>query len=346
MKYLKGLGGLAAMVLLLSNPRAAAQGAAGAMVQWYASVAPALFPFLALMPLLTCGEAVAVYKALLTRLMGRCFNLPGAAAPGIMIGLVAGTPAGAMAARDIAVRAGLNRGQLQRLAVAAAGFSPAFLVGGIGAGMLNSPVMGWRLVAAQLLTQVSLLLLLKHCWVLRTTPVGVSASVIEERPIRGAVLGVLTICGYMMLFGALSSALGVWVGQTPAKILLCLLDVPSGALRVSGMALPESVKLPLLAGLCGFGGICAIVQSLGALKGCGVKAGEYMGVRALAGLLCAAYMVLLQKLPSLGGLRLIEPIRKNPLAAGGFIGANLALPMLIWRLKTILNNVNKRKNLV
>jgi hypothetical protein len=158
------------------------------------------------------------------------------------------------------------------------------------------------------------------------------------------MLGVLTICGYMMLFGALSSALGAWVGQVPAKILLCLLDVPSGVLWVSGMALPESIKLPLIAGLCGFGGICAIAQSLSVLKECGVNAGEYMGVRALAGLLCAAYMVLLQRLPSLGGLRLIEPIRENPLAAGGFIGANMAVPMLIWRIKIILNNVNKKKN--
>lgn len=344
MKHLKWLGGLAAMALLLSKPQAAAQGAAGAMVMWYASVAPALFPFLALMPLLTCGEAVAAYEALLARPMGRCFNLPGAAAPGMMIGLVAGTPAGAMAARDIAARGGLNCGQLKRLAMATAGFSPAFLVGGIGAGMLNSPAMGWRLAGAQLLTQVSLLLLLKRCWGLHTMPVGVSASVIEETPIRGAMLGVLTICGYMMLFSALSSALGTWVGQAPAKILLCLLDVPSGALQVSRMALPESVKLPLLAGLCGFGGLCVIAQSLGVLKECGVEAWEYMGVRALAGVLCAAYMVFLQKLPLLGNMRLIEPIRMNPLAVGGFIGSNLAIPMLIRRIKTIPNNVNKRKN--
>ncbi|MBR3272408.1 MAG: hypothetical protein IKF98_00685 [Clostridia bacterium] len=344
MKHLKWMVGLAAVGLLLSKPQAAAQGAAGAMVHWYASVAPALFPFLALMPLLTCGEAVAAYEALLARPMGRCFNLPGAAAPGMMIGLVAGTPAGAMAARDIAGRAGLNRGQLQRLAVASAGFSPAFLVGGIGAGMLNSAGMGWRLAAAQLLAQVSLLMLLRQCWMSRTTPACASAFAIEERPIRGAVLGVLTICGYMTLFGAISTALEAWVGRTPAEVLLCLLDVPSGALRVSGMALPESVKLPLLAGMCGFGGMCAIVQCLDVLKGCGVKAWEYMGVRMLAGLLCAAYMILLQRLPSLENLWLFEPIRNNPLAIGGFIGANLALPMLIRQIKMFLNNVNKQKN--
>ena len=50
MKYLKWLAGLAAMALLLSSPQDAARGAARAMAQWHASVAPALFPLLALMP--------------------------------------------------------------------------------------------------------------------------------------------------------------------------------------------------------------------------------------------------------------------------------------------------------
>ena len=66
MKHLKWLGGLAAMALLLSSPQDAARGAARAMAQWHASVAPALFPFLALMPLLTSGEAMAAYEALLS----------------------------------------------------------------------------------------------------------------------------------------------------------------------------------------------------------------------------------------------------------------------------------------
>ena len=94
MKRLKWLGGLAAMALLLSKPQAASRGATEALERWYASVAPALFPFLALMPLLTCGEAVGVYEKLLARPMRVCFKLPGAAAPGMIVGMAAGTPAG------------------------------------------------------------------------------------------------------------------------------------------------------------------------------------------------------------------------------------------------------------
>ena len=335
MKHLKWLGGLAAVAVLLSQPQAAARGAARAMAQWQASVAPALFPFLALMPLLTCGEATATYEALLARPMAACFNLPGAAAPGMIIGVLAGAPAGALAAREAAARGGMSRGQLQRLAAANAGFSPAFLVGGIGAGMLNSPALGWKLLGAQLLTQFTLLILFRRAWTGHGEPVEAAGNSTEDHPVRGAVLVILTICGYMTLFGALAGALGAWMGDGPAGALLCLLDVPSGALRICGMGLPGRVLLPALAGMCGFGGMCVIAQSLGALSGCGMYPGEYIGVRVLAGLLGAGYMALLQRLTMLTDLRPIEPIRQNPLAFGALVVALLAMPMLIKRIKSV-----------
>ena len=335
LKNLKWLGGLAAMALLLSNPQAAARGAGVAMAQWVASVAPALFPFLALMPLLTCEDAIAAYEALLGRFMKVFFNLPGAAAPAMIVGMAAGTPAGALAARDIATRAGMNRGQLQRVATATAGFSPAFLVGGIGAGILNNPALGWKLLGAQLLTQLSMMLSLRYAWQGRTEPAWAAGFAAVEKPIRGAVLGILTICGYMTLFGALAGVLGEWVGRGPADVLICLMDVPSGALCVSGMLLPERIRLILLAGMCGFGGLCVIAQSLGALRGSGISAGEYVGIRAVAGLLCAGYMALLQGLPHIDNMRLIEPVRENPLAAGALIASILAVPILLRTIKSI-----------
>lgn len=335
MKRLKWLGGLAAVALLLSRPQAASRGAAEAMARWYASVAPALFPFLALMPLLTGGEAIGAYEVLLERPMRACFRLPGAAAPGMIVGMAAGTPAGALAARNVAAGSGMNRGQLLRLAAATAGFSPAFLVGGIGVGMLDSAAMGWKLWMAQLLTQITLLVLFRGAWKRRVEGVEAIGAAVGDQPIRGAVMGILTICGYMTLFGALAGALGEWAGQGPADALVCLLDVPSGALRVSKLAMPEAVRLPLLAGMCGFGGMCVIAQSLGALKGCGIGAGAYVGIRVLAGAIEAGCMVLLLKLPQINVGYLVEPIREKPLAAAMLIAAIMACPVLAKLNKSI-----------
>jgi hypothetical protein len=253
----------------------------------------------------------------------------------MIVGMAAGTPAGALAARNVAAGAGMDRGQLQRLVAGIAGFSPAFLVGGIGVGMLNSAALGWKLWGAQLLTQIMLMTLLRGAWKGRAQGVDAVGDAFDDRPVRGAVMGILTICGYMTLFGALAGALGEWVGQGPADILVCLLDVPSGALRLSRLAVPEEIRLILLAGMCGFGGMCIIAQSLGALKGCGVGAGAYVAVRVLAGTIEAGCMALLLKLPRLEVGYIIEPFREKPLAAAMLIAAIMAGPVLAKQIKSI-----------
>ena len=338
MRWFKFLSGLALAALLLSAPQAAALGAARGMAQWYASVAPALFPFLALMPLLTCDEAATVYELLLGRAMRALFDLPGSTAPALAVGMIAGSPAGAVAARRIAARSGMDRGQLQRLAVAGAGFSPAFLVGGVGAGMLGSAALGWRLLLGQLLTQLTLLVATRRLWRDRVQPVEPLPEVAEASPVRSAVLVALTICGYMALFGALTGALRAWIGRGASNALLCLLDVPSGArlLAASGAASGAEARivLPLLAGMCGFGGICVAAQNLRALKGCGIPAGEYLAARLLAAGLCAGFVALMAHFDGPGRLP-FDAVRQNPLAAAALVACALSVPVLVKMRKSI-----------
>lgn len=335
MGRLRWLGGLALMGLLLSDPRAASRGAAEAMAYWYGSVAPALFPFLALMPLLTCQEAARAYEFLFGRAMTVLFDLPGGAAPAMLVGMVAGAPAGALAARRVAAHSGMNRGQLHRLAMSASGFSPAFLVSGVGAGMLGSAALGWRLLASQALAQLTMALLLRRAWLERVQPVEAAAERDEAQPIRAAALSLLTICGYMALFGALSAVAGGWVGERWAKGLLCLLDVPSGARIAAALPIGEEGRVALLAGMCGFGGLCLAAQGLGALKGCGMCPIEYVGIRALAGAICAGYAATLSRLASHVGGGFAAPALRNPYAVGALFAAILAVPVLFSLKKSI-----------
>ena len=329
---LKALGGAALMALLLSRPQAAALGAAEALANWYACVAPALFPFMALMPLLTSPEATDAYERALGGVMRRVFRLPGAAASAVVIGLVAGAPAGTVAARRVASRCGMNRGQLRRLVASISGFSPAFLIVGIGAGMLGSVGMGWRLLAAQALTQLTLLLLTRRTWADSTEPVEEGENAPADRPIREAVLAVLTIGGYMALFGALTMAARGYMGQAAANALLCVMDVPSGARLIARLPMSADARLVILAGLCGFGGACVAAQNMGALGTCGPRAHEYMGVRTLAAALCAGYMAAIQSLLDRQGEAAITAIRENPFSLAALLATALTVPVL-WRIQ-------------
>ena len=341
MRHFKWIGGLALAGLLLLEPRAAAAGAARAMAHWYAAVAPAVFPFLALMPLLTCEAAARAYERLLGRWMNALFDLPGAAAPALVIGMVGGSPAGALAARRLAGEADMRRRELWHAAVAAAGFSPAFLVGSIGAGMLGDAALGWRLAIAQLTAQLALALLLRWAWRGRAQAVRVVAPADGAdpargmSPVRGAVLTVLTIGGYMALFGALAGVAGAYLGGDAANVLLCLLDVPSGARLVAALPVAMETRLVMLSAMCGFGGACVIAQNLGALRGCDMNAMEYVALRVLAAGIGAAAMALQRTLGQWDGLRLIDAVRTRPLAAAGLCAALLSVPALIRLKKSI-----------
>lgn len=330
---LKCAAGMLCVGLLLSEPAAAALGAARAMAQWCAVVAPSLFPFLALMPLLTSVPAAAG-RSLLDPLMLRLFNLPGKAASAMFIGMIAGSPAGAIAARRAAVHSGMNRGQLQRLALAVTGFSPAFLIGGIGLGLLGSEAQGWVLLRAQLFTQLTLALLLRGCWRNRKEPIAAGDGRAEEQPVRAAVLTALTICGYMTLFGALAFALRAVVGKGIADALVCALDVPSGAAVTARLSMGMRWKLVLTAAVVGFGGVCVGVQNLNALRGCGIPVMEYFALRLAAALLCAAFAAIQVQTPE-AVLFFGKIVSGRPLAFAALSAALLAVPGLIRLCGTI-----------
>ena len=273
----KPLLGACLMLLMLCRPEDAANGARQALCQWYYVVAPSLFPFMALMPLMTCPEANRFYDAALGGLMRGAFGLPGSAAAPMIAGMIAGSPAGCCAARAVAVEQGYSRGQLERVASACCGMSPAFFISAVGAGMLEDAGMGHILLRAQVCTQLAMLALTR--WFCRDgRPVEAPRSGAGNNP----VLSIINVAGYMALFGAISAALRMpWVQL--------LLEVSAGSDFICGSKLDVARKLAALAALSGFGGMCVVSQNIGALKACGVNPFRFVSARCLAGLLSAGF---------------------------------------------------------
>ena len=198
----KLLLGVGLTLLLLCRPEDAANGAREALCQWYYVVAPSLFPFMALMPLLTCPEANRCYDAALGGLMRRLFGLPGSAASPMIVGMLAGSPAGCAAARAVAVAEGYTLGQLERVAMACCGMSPAFFISAVGAGMLGNAGLGHLLLRSQALAQVSMLALTgAFC------RGGEGVRPAENDAGGNPVLTIINVAGTMALFGAIAGAL-------------------------------------------------------------------------------------------------------------------------------------------
>lgn len=338
MRFLKPAAAALFLTALLAYPETALNAAREAMYAWYKSVAPALFPFMALTPLLTCPESVRAYERLLGRWMRPLLNLPGSAAPAVAIGMTAGSPTGAAAALRACAAAGLSRAELERIVCCVGGMSPAFLITGIGASMLGSPADGYLLMRAQFASQLALLIATRR--IAPDEPLPPPADSAADLPLRAAVSGALAVCGYMMLFSVAAAliariARSEWAGLAA----VCLLELPSAARAVSALALRRETRLLMLAALAGLGGMCIAAQNLSACRRT-VRPARYLAARLAQAALMTAFTALQLRFPL--------HRQKNPLPVleiSAFIAAVFALIALFSREKDqFLNKRNSGKN--
>ena len=279
-KRMKLWGAILLLAGILIRPESAVAGAQRAMRLWCSSVAPAMFPFLALLPILTGPDACAAYDVILSRVMRPLFNLPGSAAPALVIGMISGSPGGALAVRRVAVEAGLRRSEARRIALALGGVSPAYLILGVGQGLYGSVALGIRLALIQIVVQIGLLLMLRGIQAGEEEVISLPREERARGAIQRAVESALVICGYMVLFSSASCVAASFVGDSIGTGLLLVSDLPSGLAELARWEIPG--KLLIQGAAIGFGGLCIAAQNLDALRPLGVTAKEYFSVRAIA----------------------------------------------------------------
>lgn len=331
MEVVKFCGGAILICAMLAFPETALNAAREAMAAWYYSVAPSLFPFMALMPALTAPGAAAIWEKLLGRWMRPLLGLPGSAAPALAAGMMAGSPAGAAAAMRCP---GLTKADAERLVCCVCGFSPGFLITGVGASMLGNAADGRLLLKSQLLAQLTMLLLSRRKTSAEDMPAHIHQEIIS--PICAAAANILAVCGYMVIYSVaaalISGALGSEIAGTA---VLCILDMPSAARRLSQFPVCREWKLMLLSAVIGFGGLCAAAQNLSVCGKNGVSAKKYMLARVSHSALCAAFTALFLRFEGGTGGKSLPPLEFSAL-----ISAFFAVPALISLKKDLF--LNKR----
>ena len=335
-KKVKFWGAMAILVGILARPEAAVAGAQRAMRLWYSSVAPAMFPFLALLPILTGPDACAAYDAVLSRFMRPFFRLPGAAAPALVIGMISGSPGGALAVRQVAAGAGMRQSDARRLALALSGVSPAYLILGVGQGLYGSLALGMKLAAIQVSIQLGLLILLRGMKESKEERItSLPREELPRRPIQSAVESVLAVCGYMVLFSSICSVAASFVGESMGTALLLVFDLPSGVAELARWEIPS--KMLIQGAAIGFGGLCIAAQNLDALRPLGVTAKEYLSMRGIASGLFAGISGFVLQAQSIGAEVYVgggSRVYAFSLLIAGFI----ALPSLFFFTKTFCFN--------
>lgn len=338
MKKLKFIGALLLAGGILLRSGEAVAGAQRAMRLWVSGVAPALFPFLVLMPLLTGPEACAAYGALFAPVMQPLFRLPGQAASAVVISMIAGSPGGAIAVEEIAAQSRMKRGQAWRVALAGTGVSPAFLIAAVGRGMYGSVAVGARLAAIQMGTQVLLLFIMRFFFDEEKEIVPLIPVETLINPVRRAMEQVLSICGYMVFFSSVGAVTSALLGAKVGKLILLLVDLPSGLMELAGWNFPAARFA--LGTAIGLGGLCIAMQNMDVLRAMGLPVRVYAAVRVVSAVIMGTVcMYVLPANNTQSSIRLNNPA--SSYAFSILIAVILAVPGMIYLSKKYF--LNKRE---
>jgi len=328
-KLAKAVCGYLIMASLLKWPEIAASAVKDALEQWYETIVPALLPFIMLMPIITCREALGIYERMLGGAMGIVAGLPGKATPAVVAAMVAGSPAGAIAAARVAEETGLEKKQLIRIAGCLCGLSPAFLVSGIGAGLMNDRIFGTLLLKTQILTQMIMLITSRSCTCSESE--SDTINVYESQENGQAMVSLLNVAGYMGFFAMLSALISKVVRSDIGKYIICILEISGGTGIVAESGLSVAIKKVLIAGMCGFGGISICVQNMKILKRYGIGMREYLPWRIVSALLSMAIMSMYLGVRAPSGVFNTE----NWLVVSSFSAVILIFPAIKGLRKTI-----------
>ena len=278
-------------VWLLWETEALREAAREGLALCAGSVIPALFPFLAASSLLLklgFGDALA---GPLAPLMG-LYRLPGEAAGALALGLAGGYPVGARTAAELYAQGSLTRDEAERLLTFCNNANPAFLLSGLGLGVLGSDRAGLWLWLIHLFSALVTGLVLARKPGRRgggrslprkdAAPEG-SFPELLVGAVQGALGAILGICAFVELF----YVLGLPLRRLPAPWGAGL----AGAVELfsASAALPGGrLGFVLAAGLAGFGGLSVLCQTAAVLAPQGLSPVPSLRGKLLQGVLSAA----------------------------------------------------------
>lgn len=255
---------LAAAVLLMLFPEAVQTGVKRGLALTAQLLIPSLFPFLVLSGFLIRSGIAAAFGRCLSPLMRRVFGFSGSAAAAMIMSMLGGYPAGASAVSQLVAQGEIGRDEGKRLLCCCVNAGPAFIVGGVGVGMLGSVEAGLLLLAAHLIASLVVALTCKKGSVSPSPaapaePCHLAAAFTDS--VHAAATAIIAMCGFVLLSSAALSLTDALSLTSPVcrYLLAAAAEVTSAC--VEGAAMGVAAPFCIGAAL-GFGGLSVMGQLL------------------------------------------------------------------------------------
>ena len=310
LRYIYILLFAAFIILSICRSQTVLKGAADIILLWAKAVLPALLPFfIASQALLLLGCAPAFGRILkpLMRFMG----MPKAGGYALAMSLLCGYPTGARMCGELYNQKYISLSQLKPLSVLCHSSGPVFITGSVAAAILGAPELGLPLLIIHYLACLftgSLYGLFSPAAsrqdIIQTEEIVSSIGEIMRRSILSSIKAILSVGGYMLLFGviiALADDFGLLNGLA-GGIIAGIMEMTNGISRLSALGLPLESLLPICSFLLSFSGLSICMQALAFLPK-EISPLFFIGARAAAAgsayILCRLYIICGSLIPPL-----------------------------------------------
>lgn len=286
---------LGMLALLLLKPEVYARSVKSGLVLFAVSVLPGTFPFFFYGKLLTLSGFGNDFSKALGKPFSKVYHTPPVSAYVFVMSMLSGYPAGAKMLADFYSEGVLCTAECKKISTFTSVAGPIFIVGTVGTGMLQNKAAGYAVLACCGLAALLNGLVFKTKSASSEAAQNFSfrsADNLLSESIDSAVLSVLTVGGYVALFGMISDAainlkiirlltlpfekFGTSAVQAISCLGISLLEVTRGMLALSETSLSMPIKIALASGAISFGGLSVTLQSVTFLSKCKIKAGFYL----------------------------------------------------------------------
>ncbi len=287
----------------LRYPQALATGVSRGLSICTAVIIPTLYPFMVLGGFVAASPLCRRAGRISSAMMRRLFGLPACCGAAMLISMIGGYPAGAVALSRLRQQSLITEEELQRCARFCINAGPAFIISTVGIGLLGNITAGILLYVAHITASVMIGVISarghrRHTPVARhTSPTAHTTADI----VRDTCQSLLTMCGYVVLAAAL---LSLWDATRLATTIQLLVGIPAASVTAALSAVTEvscgCIALagrypaaPLMISLClGWGGL-SVQGQLSALLGGELRGSHWRWWRIVHGIVSGAIAMLL-----------------------------------------------------
>lgn len=225
---------------------------------------PSLFPFMFCSNMFIALGAAGYARRYLSRIMQPLFGVTGAGAAALVCGVVSGYPIGAVCAAELYRTGECSKTEAERLLAFCNNSGPMFVIGAVGAGMFKSREIGVFLYIIHVFSALITGMIFKYIGGkenqralppptksdIKNTAADIGAAV------TGAVSSMLTVCGFVVIFSVLISA----IPNTPLKPYVhSVLEITGGLAELTRIC-RGAYGLTATSALIAFSGVSVMAQ--------------------------------------------------------------------------------------